>query len=234
MKTPLSLRYKAIASVWLAVGCLTSCVVFTSNANLILNGSFEDNSPTALPGNGTIPNSWTFPNGVGYLMHSDVPFSWNPFTAPGAAAGHQYELLQYFDTRLQQSFHVGTAGDYELTWSDNALYNGPVAQMQYRVYVYDSLNNLVASATEGPYSGSTTWNARSLSMNLGTGNYVLSFRNDLYTSGSIGYYATVDNVSLDAAAVPEPTTIIAGVLLLLPSGVSAWRTLRKYRNSSAA
>jgi hypothetical protein len=231
MKNPLSMRCKAIASVWLAVGCLTSGVVSTANANLILNGSFEDNSPTVLPGNGTIPNSWTFANAnVGYLFHSDVPFTWSPYTAPGAEAGHQYELLQYFDTRLQQSFHVGTAGDYELTWSDNALYAGASAAppMQYRVYVYDSLNNIVASATEGPYSGSTTWNARSLSMNLGTGNYVLSFQNDLFTSGSIGYYVTLDNVGLDAVtAVPEVSTITAGALLLLPLGASTLRILRK-------
>jgi hypothetical protein len=219
--------------MWLAVGYLTIGVVSTAHANLILNGSFEDNQPTALPGNGTIPNSWTFASGVGYLMHSDVPFAWFPYTAPGAEAGYQYELLQYFDTRLQQSFHVGTAGDFELTWFDNALYAGASAAppMQYRVYVYDSLNNLVASATEGPYSGSTTWNARSLSMNLGTGDYVLSFRNDLYTSASIGYYVTLDNVGLNVSAVPEPTTMIAGALLLLPFGVSTLRALRKHRNS---
>jgi hypothetical protein len=206
-----------------------------AHANLILNGSFEDNAPTVLPGNGTIPNSWTFANGSGgYLIHSDVPFNWFPYTGPGAEAGHQYEYLQYFDTRLQQSFHVGTAGAYELTWLDNALSAGASAAppMQYRVYVYDSLNNIVASATEGPYSGSPMWNARSLAMNLGTGDYVLSFRNDLYTSASIGYYVTVDNVNLDVSAVPEPTTMIAGVLLLLPFGVSTLRALRQRRHSA--
>lgn len=230
MNSRFSRRSKPFAGMMIAMCFSTSIMAPSAHANLILNGSFEDNPPTVLPGNGTIPNSWTFgANGnVGYLFHSDVPFPWNPYTAPGAEAGHQYELLQYSDTWLQQSFHVGTAGAYELTWFDNALYAGDSAAtpMQYRVYVYDSLNNLVASATEGPYSGSTTWNARSLSMNLGTGNYMLSFRNDLFTTGN-GYYVTLDNVSLDAAPVPEPTTMIAGALLLLPFGASLMRKLRK-------
>jgi hypothetical protein len=41
----------------------------------------------------------------------------------------------------------------------------------------------------------------------------------------------IDNVSLTATAVPEPTTMVAGALLLLPIGMG---TLRKLRKSQAA
>ena len=42
-------------------------------------------------------------------------------------------------------------------------------------------------------------------------------------------YVGLDNVSL--TAVPEPTTMIAGALLLLPLGVSTLRLLRKNRKA---
>jgi hypothetical protein len=41
----------------------------------------------------------------------------------------------------------------------------------------------------------------------------------------------LDNISFSEVAVPEPTTMIAGALLLLPSGVSTAQALRKHRNS---
>jgi hypothetical protein len=46
---------------------------------------------------------------------------------------------------------------------------------------------------------------------------------------SAGQYLSFDNVELRGAltAVPEPTTLIAGALLLLPLGVSTVRILRR-------
>lgn len=57
-----------------------------------------------------------------------------------------------------------------------------------------------------------------------TGNYAFSLEADKAGS-SIGE----SDITVDVAAVPEPTTVIAGALLLLPFGASALRALRKNR-----
>ena len=68
-------------------------------------------------------------------------------------------------------------------------------------------------------------------------NYNLSVYNPFTSTG--GYYdaananlgngATLTEVTLTLTAVPEPTTMIAGALLLLPLGASTLRILRKSR-----
>jgi hypothetical protein len=57
-----------------------------------------------------------------------------------------------------------------------------------------------------------------------TGNYAFSLEADKAGS-SIGE----SDITVDVAAVPEPSTILAGALLLLPFGASALRKLRKNR-----
>ena len=41
----------------------------------------------------------------------------------------------------------------------------------------------------------------------------------------------MDDVSYNLSPVPEPTTVIAGALLLLPFGASTLRLLRKHRTA---
>jgi hypothetical protein len=58
------------------------------------------------------------------------------------------------------------------------------------------------------------------------GTYKIRFAN----VGTVFFFNQgVDNVSILAAPVPEPTTLIAGALLLLPFGASTLRRLRKSR-----
>jgi hypothetical protein len=45
------------------------------------------------------------------------------------------------------------------------------------------------------------------------------------------YIFTVGNISYESVPVPEPTTMIAGALLLLPVGASTLRMLRKTRTA---
>jgi hypothetical protein len=49
------------------------------------------------------------------------------------------------------------------------------------------------------------------------------------TSGSGPYTSSFSGSMSGVSGVPEPTTIIAGALLLLPFGASAVRILRKNR-----
>jgi hypothetical protein len=58
------------------------------------------------------------------------------------------------------------------------------------------------------------------------GGDVLEFRG---TGNSDSYGALIDNVSL--VAVPEPATVVAGALLLLPFGASMVRIMRKKREA---
>jgi hypothetical protein len=220
MKTPLSSRHKALASWLLAVCCLTLALVPAVNANLIVNGSFEN--PVVPEGYFSVmPTGWAAPlyNYTGGIIHP--PGSLGPLYPP-AQHGLQYELLN--GGSIFQDNIVLTAGDYQLTWFDNTLTD---RSTQYQVYMYDSLNNPVASLAVGTFHGGDTWNARSLPMTLAAGSYKLEF---MWVYGAGYPYYALDNVSLDLVAVPEPTTMIAGALLLLPFGATTLRALRRRRS----
>jgi len=252
------MRCKAIASVWLAVGFSTSLIFPAAHASLIIDGSFE--SPVVpVGGSGSVSTPWTFPNpfaGGGIMVHPPVPGPQGPLYPSVAQHGQQYEDLNSGGV-IAQAFSVGAgaAGAYQLTWYDNALIRDPLDQRyntRYNVYVMagpiptvaqivaNYVQPIVASAVFNNFHGDATqWNARSLSMTLATGDYFLLFSNansggtKPFGAGSAGIEDNeymLDNVSLDAVAVPEPTTIIAGALLLLPFGVSTLRALRKQRN----
>ena len=60
------------------------------------------------------------------------------------------------------------------------------------------------------------------------GDYVIAFEDLPYAQSDLDYNDLVVQVS-GVAPVPEATTMIAGVLLLLPLGVSTLRVLRRHR-----
>jgi hypothetical protein len=222
MKTPLSLRCKTIAGVWLAVGSLTSVIVPAAYASFISNGSFEADSVPAGGYSSITPQGWTKAGSVIPLVYHWL----NPGGWPMPAAGNQYVDIGNIPSAnapISQSFTVGTAGAYNLTWFDNTFIG---YGSSYAVFVLDSSSGTIATSTFS-FSGTTSWNARLLSMTLGSGSYTLKFA----PSGNPNVDTLLDNVSLDAVAVPEPTTMIAGVLLLLPFGVSTLRALRQRRHS---
>ncbi len=207
-----------LSSLLLAANCLTPVVVSTANAALILNnGSFE-NPVEPEGGFSVVPTGWTTPEATGAIIHP--PGSLGPLYPP-AQNGLQYELLN--SGSIRQVFTVVTAGDYQLTWFDNTLTD---RSTDYQVYVYDhlNLNNIIASTTVASFHGAATWNARSLSMTLAAGDYDLRFNNP---GGAGNDYYALDNASI--APVPEPPTIFAVALLLLPIGITILRTLRKTR-----
>ena len=219
MKTPLSIRCKSFAGLLLAGGLLTSAIVPAARANLILNGSFE--SPDLGPGNHfnvAAPTSWTGA-GNNYTIHN---FSLPNATYPAAQDGNQY--LATDSAHVTQGFTIGTAGDYLLTWFDGTIVTGNTGS--YHVNVLDSSLVVVSSQTiiYNYFNGS--WHQRSLNLTgLAVGNYSL----EIGTAASGTFF---DNVVLDAVGVvPEPTTMLAGALLLLPFGASTLRVLRKHRNS---
>src|SRR4030095_4597521 len=101
----------------------------------------------------------------------------SPYTPPLPEDGNQYSLNGTGGNWIQQTFTISTGGGYELTWFDNTIYDATPStpKTAYKVFVYDSLNVPVGSASLGPFTGGTTWNARSLAMTLVPGNYRLYF-----------------------------------------------------------
>ncbi|MFO1512534.1 MAG: hypothetical protein U1F83_06410 [Verrucomicrobiota bacterium] len=225
MKTNFSSRYRPFASGLLAIACLTTLVVSEAGASLIVNGSFE-NPPRPPGGSTVVPTGWTDPFATGAIIHPPIGGAQGPLY-PAAEDGLQYELLN--GGPLNQIFNVSTPGQYQLTWFDNTLTDRTT---EYYVRVFDNLNNVIASSFVGNYHGdSTSWNARSLLVAFGTGSYTLSFQHRLDGLSDGREYFALDNVNLDAVAVPEPTTMIAGLLLLLPFGLTTLRALRQRPHS---
>ena len=173
------LRWKTLACFWL--GLLSSAVIPAAGANLIVDGGFE--SPVVVGGSGAVPTPWTFPgatgSGGGAIIHPPISALY-----PSAQEGLQYERL-FSGGVIAQAFHA-TAGDYQLTWYDNALTG---AFTRYNVYVMTGpipsitqvnahfVPPIVATAAFEHFQGNAVWNARSLSMTLATDDYFLLFSN---------------------------------------------------------
>lgn len=192
--------------------CIFVGTIPITRANIILNGSFESPNieanfsqqpPTDWVSEGTFDPVIVHGNVSGY---------------PSPEDGNQFVDIAYegSPTPIGQSFGVGTGGMYQLTWYDNAL-NDPA----YTVEILDSGSTTITSA-QISFSPTGPWNARSLSLTLSPGTYTLEF-----TPGGLSLDVLLDNVSLNPVPVPESSTMIAGILLLLPLGASTVRLLRK-------
>jgi len=212
------LRSKSFAGLLLAVGFSTSIAVPVARANLLSNGSFE--SPVVSANNvtlGILPTGWT-------QAGTSLPgiFNGNVSGWPSPQNGNQFVDIGNagINAAISQGFTVITSGSYQLTWFDNT---GTGLAAAYKVELLNSSSVVVATASES-LTGTSLWNSRSLTGTLGIGNYTLKFtptadRDHLFDS-------LLDNVSL-SAAVPEPSTYIAGMLLLLPLGAGILRILRR-------
>jgi hypothetical protein len=220
MKNTFSVRLKTLASALLAVG-LTSGIVTTANANLLINGSFETPDLTSGVHLGVAPpTGWTGSGNNYGILDSSGP-SISPY--PAAQNGGQY--LYTSAAHVTQGFTIATPGAYLLTWFDNTWVTG--GNESYAVRVTDSSSQQVAYQAFIINYTVGAWHQRAMDLpGLAAGNYSLS----------IGYSTTAtffDNVSLDAAAVPEPSTYLAGALMLLPFGATVIRSLRKTRRMQA-
>ncbi len=175
----------------------------SAKASLILNGSFESH---VLPGDGFYQyQSPTFWGGASYFVRGSN-MGW-----PSPQDGNQFEIVTGGYV-LQQQINVPTSGSYILTWWDN----GYVGQ------AYSMGVSLGSAHYDFSGNGSADWNARSITVNLSAGFNTVAF----FGGGN----AAIDNVSLEAVAVPEPSTYIAGALLFLPFGAHLVRRLRGQMN----
>ena len=195
-----------------------------ARANLIINPSFENADLTS--GNNNGGGLWDyFYNGNNPLQGwtstvDSIPLEVGLGTVYGVTGydgNNVMELDSTVNVAVDQNLMIA-GGTYQLSFL-YALRSG-VAPASGTMAVYWD-GNLVVNLS--PTSSAMTLYTASVTA---TGSDLLQFDG---TGNSDSYGAILDNVSL--TAVPEPTTMIAGALLLLPLGVSTVRILRKHRAS---
>lgn len=215
---------KILLHTLFAAGCVSSLLVPTANANLLSNGSFE--SPDLGAGahySVAAPTSWTGTAPLGYAIFNTIGGGLSSIL-PVAQDGNQY--LSTGSRTVTQGFIIGTAGDFLLTWYDNSTVQLGNNNESYGVRVIDSASSDVANQVftiTRPADG--VWFQRSINLTgLAAGNYSLI----IGAATSATYF---DNVVLDAVAVPEPSTYLAGALLALVCGVLGVRSLRSRKQT---
>jgi choice-of-anchor C domain-containing protein len=189
-------------------------------ANLVLDGGFEQgtvsggyfqtyNAPNIMGG-------WTVSAGSVDLIGS----AWQP-----AEGSQSVDMAGTANGTIQQTITGVTANDwYNLTFYMSGNYGGGS--------VIKTLDVTFGNTTMGFTFDTTGITVANMGWQLRSGLFQASGSStDLIFTDTSGretaWGAAIDNVSL----VPEPTTLIAGALLLLPFGASTLRRLRKNRTA---
>ena len=130
--------------------------------------------------------------------------------------GNQYVVMTAnYGWSLNQTFTLPTAGTYQFSWYDTL---SPSYWYVVSLYQGSNPNPIYSSSFTGASASFGAWVLRSRLADLLAGSYTLQFR-----TGSGGAALFWDNVSVEAVTVPEPTSMIAGALLLLPFAASSFR-----------
>jgi len=211
---------KPAAVLSLSMACAVAGLAMTANANLITNGSLE--APYKFVGagvQGVTPTGWidAGPGHRGNLVNNTgqvIPFF------PLAQDGDQFWQL-VSGIPLAQTFHVGAAGLYNVSWYENDnLQAPPTFHYSYGVSLLSGATT-VSSATFGGSGPGGGWIARSEQLSLAPGDYTLSF------AGANGSF--LDNIAVNAVTVPETSTWLFGAALTLPLGAAGVRGLARQR-----
>jgi hypothetical protein len=180
-----------------------SLAASSAHANLIMNGSFQTGNFTG----------WTA-DPVSFGMY--IVTAPSAFVDSGDAYSAQIAGYSYGPDTLSQTVATTPGQDYTLSFSEYIDDGAPTTSLQVNwdgTSVYDVVDT-------GPYR--MFQNVTVSVPLLGSGSDTVEF---LCANDPSETY--LDNVSLTPTAVPEPTTLISGAMLLLPFGSSAFRQLRK-------
>jgi choice-of-anchor C domain-containing protein len=131
---------------------------------------------------------------------------------------------------IQQTINA-SAGSYQLTFALSGNSDGPPTVKTVLVS-FGGVSAQFSFTTPANNNNNMLWATETWDFSLPTGgNTVLSFQD--ISEGQSAYGAALDNIVLtqtqtgEITAVPEPGTFLAGVLLLLPMGLSAIRIFRR-------
>jgi choice-of-anchor C domain-containing protein len=186
-------------------------------ANLVIDGGFELPSITGTfttynPG---AMGGWTVVSGSVDLIHN----YWQP-----AEGTQSLDTAGNISGKIQQTIATTIGTTYRLTFdmSGNPDGNPTIKSL---LVTFGSVSQTFNFDTTGITRANMGWTAMSWDVVATSSSSLLSFQD----SGGTAYGSALDNVSL--VAVPEPATVVAGALLLLPFGASLLRIVRKNRGA---
>jgi hypothetical protein len=214
---------KSIVNKALLFGAVAlAATAMTSNANLILNGSFEDLGSGSFNSGGwnyftSIPN-WAPAAGTPDL---EVGLGSSVYGVSGYAGNNVMELDARQNVTVDQIITTSKT-PYLLSFLYAKRITGNKGEASLELEVY--WNNVLLGLVQ-PTSGAMT--LKTFNVTGWSPTSTLEFRG---AGTSDSYGALIDDVRL--VAVPETSTVVAGSLVLLPFGASIVRVLR--RKQSAA
>lgn len=150
---------------------------------------------------------------------------------PGSAAGVSFQTVTFsagVATVGSSSLTVGNAFGFYLSGAGGTFYS----RQSDNAGSYDQMVTLQTSANKtlnlnAPGLGSSWVNSTTPSIAWNVGEYLLGWEDLRWDNSDKDYQDMLVKVS--AVPVPEPTTLIAGALLLLPFAASTLRFVRKNR-----
>lgn len=170
----------------------------SANANLVQNGSFEDNTQA----NGTWSvynniNGWSTTSGAGIEIRNNVEGT--------ASHGVNFvELDSHNNSAMQQTIATATGSLYELLFDYSPRMNQPSSTNGISVFWNGTLLGDI-TATGGT---SSLWATQQFFVTA-TGNDVLKF---VATGTNDSYGGSIDNVQLNAVPVPAAAWLFASAL----------------------
>jgi hypothetical protein len=201
----------------------------SANATLLLNGDFE--APVQTPGSqflpvGTVIPGWTVVGTSGVNVDQAPTAPPNPEYWPGNPS-------QFLDLTgntggggiLSAPFATTVGQTYVITFEN---FNGSEVYPGID-YLRSDFSLQASGGALYTWSGLTPGTTRNLTYTF-TAGATTSTLTFMDTSGFDSNAGWIDNVGI-SAAVPEPTTMVAGAMLLLPFGFSTLRMLRKTRTA---
>jgi hypothetical protein len=200
-------KHKNIMKIQLGLVALTMLCALPADANMILNGGFENPSP-ASPyqyRTGNQISDWTISSSYRGVVQFDS--SYQPVGGPNYSV--QLESGGSSPDSISQTVATVQGATYYVSFL-LAAWNGNATSMKVTI---DNFAQIYTSnsQTYSPYSFSFVADNTSATLKFeNAGPYAVS-------------YPQIDSVSM----VPELTTVIAGALLMLPFGASTLRILRK-------
>jgi choice-of-anchor C domain-containing protein len=226
MKKRLTLLVSVVALALLASGA-------SAKANLVVNGNFDDTAVGANGGFITGSYAWetiSAPGNVGgwNVTAGSVDLIATYWQSP-PGGGNSLDMAGVSSGTINQTISGLVVGqEYELTFAMSGNPDGPPTVKQLGVgLTIGGASPYAFSYTLGPNNSrqNMLYQSETEFFTATRTSELLQFQDQSSYNGSTAYGAVIGNISL--AAVPEPSTMIAGALALLPFGVTALRNLRK-------
>jgi hypothetical protein len=183
-----------------------------AQANLVLNGDFEDNSAVRTRFN--LSNAHfdaLMANATAFGTSKEIDLvTGNDYGIPPQSGNWKLGLHERSDVpgifdgfSLDLSSNIVAGQEYDLQFFAAGLNSDPQAAIQ--IGLSNSATDFGTLLFSGLPTSSTEWSQFDFSFTAEAGAAFLTVRND---PDVVDGYAFVDNISLDPTAVPEPATLV--------------------------